>query len=303
MTSYLYYPESAAPLERVIPLICPLRADSRAFSGRLLSINTHIPGPAAVCTTRTPILIPDQSAAFLNLAPLMACTPQQHAVLATLSKALGGGVVAGLAEFLWDTKLMAAAQHLFVYGGRGLATNESLGNGMLQALDQYDRALTHYDGLLTQGAPILLLNAAGKRVVSAIDKVNTLANLKSQRVYKKFTALLRRSPQPSVSAASVGIPLLENRQLQNLVVMAKGIAVVSNGVINLGGDLTSSGLSCTTEAVLNDIQSDVAKNTSLPSDGASAKTLLALSACGLVLGVVGPGAHAQQLQRLQHRFD
>ena len=77
---------------------------------------------------------------------------------------------------------------------------------------------------------------------------------------------------------------------------------MSNGVVNLGADVASNGLSSVTQSVLNEIQSDVVKNTSLPSDGASATTLLAFGFSGIVVGIVGPGAHAQQLQRLQHRF-
>ncbi|BFM07067.1 hypothetical protein [Halioxenophilus aromaticivorans] len=302
MTNYLYYPETAAPLERIVPSICPSRADPEAFSARLLSVNQHVISAVAVCTARTPILIPDQSAAFLNLAPLLACTPQQHYVLAMLTKALSGGVVAGLAEFLWQTKLLGMAKHLYVYGGDGLGADNNLGNGLLQALDQYDRAITHYDGLLMRGVDGLMLDAAGKRVMAAIEKTNTLANLKSQQAYKKFSALLKRSPQPSISAVNQRIPILENRHLQNLVSLAKGLEVINHGVVNLGGDIGQTNLSASTQALLTEIQADFIKSGSLPFDGASATTLVALSAAGLIINIDSPGSHAQKLQRLQHRF-
>jgi len=302
MTNYLYYPESAAPLESIIPVICPVRADQQAFTSRLLSVNNHISGTSAVCTTRTSILIPDQSAAFLNLSPLLACTPMQHSVLASLVRSLGGGVVSGLAEFLWDTKLLDAPEHLFLYGGGGLSSGLGNSNGLLQALNQYDKALTHFDGLVRNRASELFVHAAGKRVAASIEKVNTIANLKSQLCFKKYTSLLHRSPKPSGIAINQRIPILDNRNLQNLVKLAKQATVLSNGVISLGGKATEISAGRELLQRLQSKQNDIATSNSLPSDGNSASTLLALTQVGLTLSVITPGSQTRKMKQLQQWF-
>lgn len=302
MTNYLYYPDTTAPLARIAPRVCPVKADLQSFIKRLITVNPHLSNAATVCTTRNPILIPGRTAAFLNLSPLLACTPQQHRMLSSLAKGIGGGVVSGLAEFLWSSKLLGVANQLYLYGGDGLAKGQGVSNGLLQSLDQYDRALTHYNGLLSKGVTGPMVSASGMRLAAAIERTNTLANYKSQVAFKKYTALLLRSNLASSRDAALRIPIADNRQLQNLVNLSKQIGILGGGAISLGGGINETTLNQRLCTLLNGLQAELVSSATLPIGGAGASTLLVLAASGVTVSINTPGSHAQKINRLQRQF-
>lgn len=301
MTSYLYYPGSADSLERIIPLICPVRVNQQSFTSKLLLLNSHIKSLSAVCTTRTAILVPGRNAALLSYASLLTCSPQQHSILSSMASGLGGDVLSGLAEFMSANKLFSLSNHLTVYRGKGLAQGVGLTNNFLQALDQYDRSLTQYNGLITQGTTGQMITAAGKRLAGSIEKTNALANLKCQLSFKRYNNLARQSRSENLNN-NLMIPVPDHRQLQNLVSFAKSTQVLSNGVICLTNCKSDVDLSDGFSELFDDIEKELLGSTSLPSDGLGAHILLTITSSGVVICINTPGHYALKMRRLQKQF-
>ncbi|WP_317928743.1 hypothetical protein [Halioxenophilus sp. WMMB6] len=307
MAYYLFYPSVSATLDNLATLLCPPSADYQRFVDRLLGANQASLFPTEHCTPKTPILVPEQACGDNRSTALMSLSPQQHAVLAALSRAVGGGVVMGLADFFSRQNFYQAKNCLRLYGGKGLA---SVGadsgiavTAVLLTLDKYERALWHYDGLRAHGASPQMLAAAMRRLQRAFDRHNLVVNLQSQASFNQFAASLRNSPLAGAKAADFCIPLQDHNAEQKLAMLAKSITLISDNVLLFSNHTEAVGAASAWHDQQAQMKRRLIDSGSRLAAGMSLATFVAITPLGLAINLVPTGSLAIRLRQAQGWFD
>ena len=106
MASSIYYPRTVSSSREIARNACPTGMTSDEFERKFLSANWRSAGQHRLCPPNRPVVVPTaEQGDNVDIAPLMACSPEQQKTLSHLSQHAGGAAVMGLAGFLWDTKI------------------------------------------------------------------------------------------------------------------------------------------------------------------------------------------------------
>jgi hypothetical protein len=234
MTNLLYYPNSPLSLNDIAENICQRPDDKEGLAQSIAKVN-YCESTDNLSPTHQGIIIPGSNSSACIQKPIL--TPEESRHLSFMAAAMGGTRVMAMADLLSQTKVLDHIGNAGTFTGGASMGAVKTSDYVLNAIRQYDDALSHYEALKNHSAAPATLQREAPKVKKAFDQMNHALNQKGMNQLEKHAFKTRQVKNLNGRIVTESIPVSNNAEVQALKRFAQKARYAGKGLVVLDAGL------------------------------------------------------------------